>query len=153
MRLSGGAPGQDEVVQRGEDQPGVPPPDRHRLDRAERLVGLTQGDGDALVQRRRFGDVDLAVVPVHLSECARPTRGYLAWSGVRRHPDDRNLGSDEAWPRNGSIEVAFLGQPPPALAEGHVLGREVEVSGPGERVGGEPALERVVVERVVERRP
>ena len=46
-----GASGEGEVVQRGEDHPGVPLSRWHRLDGAQRLVGLTQGDGDALVQR------------------------------------------------------------------------------------------------------
>ena len=76
-----GAPGEGEVVQRGEDHRGVPLARRRRLDGAQRLVGLTQGDGDALVQRRCFGGVDLTEVPVHLSECAGPThalRRFLA---------------------------------------------------------------------------
>ena len=42
---------------------------------AQRLAGLTKGDGDALVQRRRSGGVDLTEVPVHLSERAGPTHG------------------------------------------------------------------------------
>jgi hypothetical protein len=45
------ASGEGEVVQRGEDHRGVPLARRRRLDGAQRLTGLTQGDGDALVQR------------------------------------------------------------------------------------------------------
>ena len=74
------ASGEGEVVQRGEDHRGVPLARRRRLDRAQRLVGLAQGDGDALVQRRCLGGVDLTEVPVHLSECAGPTHGYSASS-------------------------------------------------------------------------
>jgi hypothetical protein len=47
----GGASGEGEIVQRGEDHRGMPLARRRRLDGAQRLVGLTQGDGDALVQR------------------------------------------------------------------------------------------------------
>jgi len=46
-----GASGEGEIVQRGEDHRGMPLARRRRLDGAQRLVGLTQGDGDALVQR------------------------------------------------------------------------------------------------------
>jgi hypothetical protein len=40
---------------------------RSRLDGAQRLVGLAQGDGDALVQRRRLGGIDFGEAPVRLS--------------------------------------------------------------------------------------
>jgi len=63
-----GASGEGEVVQRGEDHRGMPPARRHRLDGAQRLVGLTQGDGDALVQGRRSGGVDLTEVSVQLGQ-------------------------------------------------------------------------------------
>jgi hypothetical protein len=76
-----GASGEGEVVQRGEDHRGVPLARRRRLDGAQRLVGLTQGDGDALVQRRCSGGVDLTEVSVHLSECAGFTHGYGASCG------------------------------------------------------------------------
>jgi hypothetical protein len=46
------ASGEGEVVQRGEDHLRAPLARRRRLDGAQRLAGLTQGDGDALVQRR-----------------------------------------------------------------------------------------------------
>jgi len=68
----GGASGESEVVQRGKDHRGVPPACRCRLDGAQRLAGLTQGDGDALVQRRCSGGDDLTEVPVHLSERLGP---------------------------------------------------------------------------------
>jgi hypothetical protein len=55
-------------VQRGEDHGGVPPACGRRLDGAQRLVGLTQGDGDVLVQWRCSGSVDLAEVSIHLGE-------------------------------------------------------------------------------------
>ena len=57
-------------MQRGENHRGVPLARRRRLDGVQRLVGLTQGDGDALVERRCSGGDDLTEVPVHLSECA-----------------------------------------------------------------------------------
>jgi hypothetical protein len=65
---SRGASGEGEVMQRGENHRGVPLARRHRLDGAQGLVGLTQGEGDALVQRRCSGGLDLAEMPVHLSE-------------------------------------------------------------------------------------
>ena len=46
-----GAPGECEVMQRGEDHRGMPLAGRRRLDGAQRLAGFAQGDGDALVQR------------------------------------------------------------------------------------------------------
>ncbi len=70
-----GASGESEVVQRGEDDRGVPLARRRGFDRAQRLVGLTQGDGDALVQRRCSGGVDLAEASVALSEGAGPAHG------------------------------------------------------------------------------
>jgi hypothetical protein len=87
-----GASGEGEVVQGGEDQGGVPLACRRRLDGGQRFVGLTQGDGDALVQRRCFGSVDLTEVSVHLSECACPTHGYGGSCGRPWHPDDPNGG-------------------------------------------------------------
>jgi len=45
-------------------------------------------DGDALVQRRCPGGVDLTEVPVHLSERAGPTHGYGAFCGRPCHPGD-----------------------------------------------------------------
>jgi hypothetical protein len=65
-----GAPGECEVMQRGEDHRGMPLAGRRRLDGAQRLAGFTQGDGDALVQRRCPGGLDLTEAPVHLSERA-----------------------------------------------------------------------------------
>ncbi len=65
-------------MQRGEDQRWVPFARGRCLDGTPRLVGLTQRDGDALVQRRRSGGVDLTEVPVHLSERVRPTHGFGA---------------------------------------------------------------------------
>jgi hypothetical protein len=65
-------PGESEVVQRGEDHRRVPLGCRRRLDGAQRLVGLAQGDGDALVQRRRPGGLDLTEASVRLSERAGP---------------------------------------------------------------------------------
>jgi len=85
-----GAPGEGEVVQRGEDHSGVPLARRCRLDGAQRLIGLTQGDGDALVQRRCAGGIDLTEVPVHLSDCAGPAHGYGASCGRRWHHGDSN---------------------------------------------------------------
>jgi hypothetical protein len=76
-----GASGEGEVVQRGEDHRGVPLARRRRLDGAQRLLGLTQGDGDTLVHRRRLGGIDLTEAPVHLSECASPAHGYGASCG------------------------------------------------------------------------
>ena len=46
-----GPSGEGEVVQRREDQRGVPLARRRRLDGAQGLVGLTDRDRDALVQR------------------------------------------------------------------------------------------------------
>ena len=86
-----GASGEGEVVQCGEDHRGVPLARRRRLDGAQRLAGLTQGDGDALVQRRRSGGIDLTEAPVHLSECASPSRGYGASRGRPWHPDDSSV--------------------------------------------------------------
>ena len=83
-----GAPGEGEVVQRGEDHRGVPLARRRRLDGTQRLVRLTQGDGDARVQRRCSGGAGLTEVPVHLSECAGPAHGYGASCGRPWHPDD-----------------------------------------------------------------
>ena len=65
---------------------------------AKRLVGLTQGDGGALVQRRCSGGVDLTEVPVHLSECAGPTRGYGASRGRPWHPGDSSHWNDNPRP-------------------------------------------------------
>ena len=65
---------------------------------AKRLVGLTQGDGDALVQRRCFGGVDLTEVSVHLSECAGPTHGYGASCDRPWHPDDSSHWNDNPRP-------------------------------------------------------
>jgi hypothetical protein len=48
---------------------------RRRLDGAQRLTGLAQGDGDALVQRCCPGGLDLTEAPVHLSERAGLTHG------------------------------------------------------------------------------
>jgi len=93
-----GASGEGEVVQRGEDHRGVPLACRRRLDGAQRLVGLTQGDGDALVQRRCSGGDDLTEVPVHLSECAGPTHGYGASCGRPWHPDDSSHWNDNPRP-------------------------------------------------------
>jgi len=76
----------------------VPLARRRRLDGAQRLVGLTQGDGDALVQRRCFGGVDLTEVSVHLSECAGPTHGYGASCGRPWHPDDSSHWNDNPRP-------------------------------------------------------
>jgi hypothetical protein len=45
----GAASGDGGVVRRGEDHRGVPLARRRRLDGAQRIAGLTQGDGDALV--------------------------------------------------------------------------------------------------------
>ena len=70
-----GAPGEGEVVQRGEDHRGMPLARRRRLNGAQRLLGLAQGDSDALVQRRCSGGVDLTEVSVDLSERAGPTHG------------------------------------------------------------------------------
>jgi hypothetical protein len=51
-----GASGEGEVVQRGQDHRGVPLARRRRLDRAQRLVGLTQ----ATATRSYSGDVSAA---------------------------------------------------------------------------------------------
>jgi len=67
----GGRPaGQGQVVQGGEDHRGVPPARRRRLDGAQRLGGLTHGDGDALVERRCSAAM---TSPKCLSECAGHT--------------------------------------------------------------------------------
>ena len=58
------------------------------IEHAQRLAGLTQGDGDTLVQRRCSGGVDLTEVPVHLSQCPGPTFGCGASCGRPCHPDD-----------------------------------------------------------------
>jgi len=76
-----GTPGEGEVVQRGEDRRGMPPARRRRLDGAQRRVGLAQGDGDALVQRRRCGGVDLTEVSVHMGEGAGPPHACGASCG------------------------------------------------------------------------
>jgi hypothetical protein len=83
--------GEGEVVQRGDDHRGMPPARRSRLDGAQRLVGLAQGDRDALVQRRRLGGIDLGEAPVRLSQRAGLTRGCGASCGRRRHPEDSRL--------------------------------------------------------------
>ncbi len=72
-----GTSGEGEVVQRGEDHRRVPLAGRRRLDGAQRLIGLTQGDGDPLVQRRCFGGVHRTEMPINLSECASPQPSNL----------------------------------------------------------------------------
>jgi hypothetical protein len=67
-----GLPGEGEVVQRGQDHVGLPLAGRRRLDGAQRVGGLAQGDRDPPVQRRRPGGVDLTEVPVDLRQRAGP---------------------------------------------------------------------------------
>jgi hypothetical protein len=76
----------------------VPLARRRRLDGAQRLLGLAQGDGDALVQRRCFGGVDLTEASVHLSEGAGPAHGYGACCGRPCHPDDSSHCNDNPRP-------------------------------------------------------
>jgi hypothetical protein len=67
---------------------GVPLARRRRPDGAQCLVGRTQRDGDALVQRRCFGGVDLTEVSIHLSESADPTHACGAPCGRPWHSED-----------------------------------------------------------------
>ena len=72
------------------DHRGVPLARRRRLDGAQRLVGLTQGDSDALVQRRCSGGGDRTEAPEHLSERAAPAHGCGAAYSRPWHPGDSN---------------------------------------------------------------
>ena len=90
-------------MQRREDHRGVPLARRRRLDGAQRLAGLTQGDGNALVQRRCSGGVDLTEVSVHLSEGASSTDGFGAFCGRPRHPDDSSHRNELAAVRGVAI--------------------------------------------------
>ena len=78
--------GQSEIVQRGQDYLRPPLTRRHRPDGAERVIGLTQGDSDALVQRRYFGRIDLTEMPVRLSERPHTASGRRASCGRPFHP-------------------------------------------------------------------
>src|SRR5262249_50420118 len=115
-------------------------------DGAQRLIGLTQGDSDALVQRRCSGGADLTEVPVHLGECAGPTHGYGASSGRPWHRDDSSHWSDN--PRltpdgdtTASDTPQRLGGGQPCGADGgEEPGERADEQGGGERAG--PGLGR-----------
>jgi hypothetical protein len=112
-----GASGEGEVVQRGEDHRGVPLARRRRLDRARRLIGLTQGDGDAFVQRRCFGRVDLTEVSVHLGQCAGPTHGHGACCGRHNQAQAvRRLGAVRQFARYRALLDPATEVPPPGAA-------------------------------------
>jgi hypothetical protein len=40
----------------------------------QRLVGLAQGNGDMLVQRRCFGRINFTEAPIRPSQCAGPAQ-------------------------------------------------------------------------------
>ena len=89
-----GTPGQGEVMQRGQDDRGMPLARRRRLDGAQRLAGLTQRDRDPLIQRRCSGrsavpaarktSPGVAAAGSGLARAVRPAGRFIVSSPVTR---------------------------------------------------------------------